>query len=141
MSSTFVTMVLVTIRVSPALLLSPQINFISLYISQSTPLPPDPSEFALICTDDVVDVAAATARNIQVSHTPGAVDDATATVGAFLTISCLRNFSLAERNGREGKWKEGWQPARDPEGRTVGIIGMGGIGQVSLSPSQPQTNV
>ena len=80
-----------------------------------------------------VDIAAASARNISVSHTPGAVDDATATVGAFLTISCLRNFSLAERNGREGKWKSGWEPARDPEGRTVGIVGMGGIGQVSLS--------
>lgn len=79
----------------------------------------------------VVDVAAATARGIQVSHTPGAVDDATATVGAFLTISCLRNFSFAEKNGRTGKWKTGWQPARDPEGRTVGIIGMGGIGAVS----------
>jgi lactate dehydrogenase-like 2-hydroxyacid dehydrogenase len=84
-----------------------------------------------------VDVAAASARNIQVSHTPGAVDDATATVGAFLTISCLRNFSLAERNGREGKWKSGWEPARDPEGRTVGIIGMGGIGQVSLFSLRP----
>ena len=75
-----------------------------------------------------VDVAAASARGIQVSHTPAAVDDATATVGTYLAISALRQFYRAEQNVRSGKWKAGLNPARDPEGRTVGIIGMGGIG-------------
>jgi lactate dehydrogenase-like 2-hydroxyacid dehydrogenase len=56
------------------------------------------------------------------------VDDATATVGAFLAISALRQFYRAEQNVRSGKWKAGLEPASDPEGRTVGIIGMGGIG-------------
>lgn len=62
------------------------------------------------------------------SHTPQAVDDATATVGAFLAISAMRQFWRAEVNVREGKWKSGLAPARDPEGKTLGIIGMGGIG-------------
>lgn len=77
-----------------------------------------------------VDVAACTARGIQVSHTPKAVDHATATVGSFLTLSALRQFWRAETNVRAGKWKAGLQPARDPENRVLGIIGMGGIGSV-----------
>jgi lactate dehydrogenase-like 2-hydroxyacid dehydrogenase len=79
-----------------------------------------------------VDVAACTARGIEVSHTPAAVDHATATVGAFLTISALRQFYRAEVNVRNGKWKQGLQPATDPEGKVVGIIGMGGIGSVRI---------
>ncbi|WWD15627.1 hypothetical protein CI109_100049 [Kwoniella shandongensis] len=77
---------------------------------------------------DQIDVAAATARGIEVSHTPQAVDAATATVGAFLAISAIRQFYRAEVNVRNGKWKAGLKPARDPEEKTVGIIGMGGIG-------------
>ncbi|WWC65255.1 uncharacterized protein I303_107872 [Kwoniella dejecticola CBS 10117] len=78
---------------------------------------------------DQIDIAAATAKNIQVSHTPGAVDAATATVGAFLAISAMRQFARAEQNVRNGKWKTGLSPARDPEEKTLGIIGMGGIGK------------
>ena len=33
-------------------------------------------------------------------------------------------------NARSGKWKAGLSPAHDPEGKTIGIIGMGGIGSV-----------
>ncbi|ORY31252.1 D-isomer specific 2-hydroxyacid dehydrogenase [Naematelia encephala] len=77
---------------------------------------------------DQIDVEACTKRGIQVSHTPQAVDDATATVGAYLTISALRQFHRAEVNLRNGKWKAGLSPASDPEGKVVGIIGMGGIG-------------
>ncbi|WVR08672.1 hypothetical protein IAU60_005730 [Kwoniella sp. DSM 27419] len=77
---------------------------------------------------DQIDIAAATARGIEVSHTPTAVDAATATVGAYLAISAMRQFHKAEKNVRAGKWKAGLAPARDPEERTLGIIGMGGIG-------------
>ncbi|WVF67908.1 hypothetical protein IAT40_002670 [Kwoniella sp. CBS 6097] len=77
---------------------------------------------------DQIDVHAATARGIEVSHTPGAVDAATSTVGAYLAISAMRQFYLGEKNVRAGKWKSGLAPARDPEEKTLGIIGMGGIG-------------
>jgi len=33
-------------------------------------------------------------------------------------------------NARSGQWKAGLSPAHDPEGKTIGIIGMGGIGSV-----------
>lgn len=62
------------------------------------------------------------------THTPLAVDSATATVGAYLAISALRQFHRAEVNVRTGQWKSGLIPALDPDGKTVGIIGMGGIG-------------
>lgn len=62
-----------------------------------------------------------------------AVDHGTATVGAYLTIGALRQFYRAEVNVRNGKWKNGLVPARDPQGKVLGIIGMGGIGSVSFS--------
>jgi glyoxylate reductase len=64
-----------------------------------------------------------------------AVDHGTATVGAYLTISALRQFHRAEVNVRNGKWKSGLAPARDPQGKVLGIIGMGGIGSVSIAYS------
>lgn len=79
---------------------------------------------------DQVNVAACTRRGIQVSHTPGAVDDATATTAVFLIISALRQYSYGEKSARSGLWKGTKQNiGRDPEGKTVGIIGMGGIGK------------
>lgn len=51
---------------------------------------------------DQVDVHAALARNITVTHTPGAVDDATATTGMYLILSAFRLFSAAEMNARQG---------------------------------------
>ncbi|KIM63933.1 hypothetical protein SCLCIDRAFT_15408 [Scleroderma citrinum Foug A] len=79
---------------------------------------------------DQIDVQECTARGIRVSHTPGAVDDATATTALFLIISCLRHFAWGERSAREGKWKVPISSARthDLTGRTLGILGLGGIG-------------
>lgn len=68
------------------------------------------------------------AAGIQVSNTPGAVDDATATTALYLVISAVRQYSVAERNVRAGKWKSGLIPARDPSTLTLAIFGMGGIG-------------
>ncbi|KAJ1306055.1 hypothetical protein OPQ81_010768 [Rhizoctonia solani] len=77
---------------------------------------------------DQIDIAACKARGIGVSNTPGAVDDGTATTALYLLISACRQFSIAERNVREGKWKSGLAPAHDPSALTLGILGMGGIG-------------
>lgn len=79
---------------------------------------------------DKIDVTACKARGIGVSHTPGAVDDATATTALYLLISALRGFSSAERSLRAGHWKTGHaaNAARDLTGRTVAILGLGGIG-------------
>lgn len=67
---------------------------------------------------------------IIVSNTPGAVDDATATTALYLTISSLRNFSLAERSLRSLTWKSPLVAglAHDLTSRTCAILGLGGIG-------------
>ncbi|THH01203.1 hypothetical protein EW026_g1433 [Hermanssonia centrifuga] len=60
----------------------------------------------------------------------GAVDDATATTALYLMISSLRQFSKAERDVREGLWKSRLSSANafDITGRTLAILGLGGIG-------------
>lgn len=79
---------------------------------------------------DDVDIPSATSHGIKVSHTPGAVDDATATTAVWLILGAMRRFWKAEKSLREGNWKNGLPLARDPENKVLGIVGMGGIGKV-----------
>ena len=78
-----------------------------------------------------MDVYACTERGIKVSNVPAAPDDATADVNMFLIIGALRGFNTSMIALREGKWR-GYPPpplGHDPEGKTLGILGMGGIGR------------
>ncbi|KAH8087857.1 D-isomer specific 2-hydroxyacid dehydrogenase [Cristinia sonorae] len=79
---------------------------------------------------DQIDVQACKEKGIIVSNTPGAVDDATATTALYLMISAFRQYSLAERNVRTNKWKSGLHSgkAHDLTGKTLAILGLGGIG-------------
>lgn len=78
---------------------------------------------------DQIDVEACAAKNIRVSNTPGAVDEATATTALYLLLSSLRQFYLAERSLRDGKWKPAVSDrAHDVSCITLGILGLGGIG-------------
>lgn len=58
------------------------------------------------------------------------MDDATATVAIYLIISAMRQFGKAEIACRNLEWKKNLPLARDPEQKTIGIVGMGGIGTV-----------
>ncbi|KAI0079269.1 hypothetical protein K474DRAFT_1659322 [Panus rudis PR-1116 ss-1] len=80
---------------------------------------------------DQIDVAACREKGITVSNTPGAVDDATATTALYLMISAMRQYSKAERDLRTGLWKSQLKAgnAHDLTGRTLAILGLGGIGQ------------
>lgn len=78
---------------------------------------------------DQIDVPFYTAKGIQISNTPGAVDAATADTHMFLILGALRNFSFGERQLRAGKWLNDVAIANDPEGKVLGIVGMGGIGR------------
>lgn len=79
-----------------------------------------------------IDVEAAAKANVLVSNTPGAVTDATADVAMTLILMSARRASEGERLVRSGQWK-GWHPTQmlglHVTGKTVGIAGMGRIGQ------------
>lgn len=64
------------------------------------------------------------------SNTPGAVDDATATTALYLLLSAIRQYSISERSLRELKWKPSGLAVKshDLTGRTLAILGLGGIG-------------
>lgn len=80
---------------------------------------------------DQIDVAACTARNVRVSNTPTAVDDATADITIWLLIGALRNLPTSMAALRAGSWRGKSLPAlgHDPQGKVLGILGMGGIGR------------
>lgn len=80
---------------------------------------------------DNIDVNACNQRQIRVSSTPVAVDDATADVGIFVMLGALRQAHIPITALREGKWRGNAGLGHDPKGKVVGILGMGGIGRVS----------
>ncbi|MBN1856452.1 MAG: D-glycerate dehydrogenase [Dehalococcoidia bacterium] len=79
-----------------------------------------------------VDVAAATARGVMVTNTPDVVTDATADLAWALLMAVARDVVVTDRYTRSGKWKL-WRPeafmAADITGTTLGIVGLGRIGQ------------
>lgn len=79
-----------------------------------------------------IDVAAAQAAGLAVTNTPGAVTDATADIALTLMLMTCRRAGEGERMVRAGQWA-GWHPTQmlgmHMSGKTVGIIGMGRIGQ------------
>jgi len=79
-----------------------------------------------------IDAAAAKAAGLTVTNTPGAVTDATADIAMTLMLMSARRAGEGERMVRAGAW-EGWHPTQmlgmHLSGKTVGIVGMGRIGQ------------
>ena len=79
-----------------------------------------------------IDVAAAHAAGLAVTNTPGAVTDATADIALALILMTARRLGEGERVVRSGQW-QGWGPTQmlgtHVSGKTVGVIGMGRIGQ------------
>ncbi len=79
---------------------------------------------------DGVDVAAAKARGVIVTHTPDVLNDDVADLAIGLMLSAARQLPAADRYVRAGQWPQGPMPlARKMSGARVGIVGMGRIGQ------------
>ncbi len=81
---------------------------------------------------DNIDVAEATNRGIIVGNTPGVLTDTTADFAFTLMMAAARRVAEADRTVRAGKWKT-WGPmvllGQDIHGATLGILGLGRIGQ------------
>lgn len=81
---------------------------------------------------DHIDLAAARARGIIVTNTPGVLTQDTADMTMALILSVPRRLAAGERLLASGQWK-GWSPSgmlgHRIGGKRLGIIGMGRIGQ------------
>jgi glyoxylate reductase len=81
---------------------------------------------------DHIDLAAARARKILVTNTPGVFTDDTADMTLSLIIAVSRRLAEGGRVIRSGDWA-GWAPStllgHRISGKRLGIIGMGRIGQ------------
>jgi glyoxylate reductase len=88
---------------------------------------------------DNIDVAAATQRGILVTNTPGVVTESTADLTWSLLCSVARRIAEGDRYIRAGKWRD-WtlllMAGSDIYGRTLGICGMGRIGQAVARRAQ-----
>jgi lactate dehydrogenase-like 2-hydroxyacid dehydrogenase len=95
-------------------------------------------QLKLICNIGVgynnIDVAAATARGITVTNTPGAMDDAVADLAFGLMLGAARRLPQADSFVRSGQWTPenmtGFGVGMDVSRKTLGIVGFGRIGQV-----------
>jgi len=79
-----------------------------------------------------IDVAAARARGVIVTNTPGVLTDATADLAWALILGITRRIGEGERLVRRGNWK-GWtfdfMLGAEVRGKQLGIVGYGGIGR------------
>ena len=79
-----------------------------------------------------IDLAAARARGLIVTNTPDVLTDATADLTWALLLATARRVVEGDTLVRSGRWI-GWSPTQlmgaEVSGKTLGIIGMGRIGQ------------
>jgi glyoxylate reductase len=81
---------------------------------------------------DHIDVAAATARGVPVGNTPGVLDGATADQAFALLLAVGRRLVEGDRYARGPnflKYDPSYMLGREVHGATVGIVGMGRIGE------------
>ncbi len=81
---------------------------------------------------DNVDLEAASERGVVVTNTPEVLNETTADTTFMLMLAAARRLGEAERLLRSGRW-DAWGPKQltgpDVWGKTLGIIGLGRIGQ------------
>lgn len=82
---------------------------------------------------DNIDVREATGRGIVVTNTPEVLTETTADLTWTLMMATSRRLVEADRYVRQKKWDVAWGPqmllGSDIYGSTLGIVGMGRIGQ------------
>jgi lactate dehydrogenase-like 2-hydroxyacid dehydrogenase len=85
---------------------------------------------------DNIDLAACVQRGIPVGHTPGVLVEGTADMTMTLLLAAARRLLEASGDARDGRWTT-WTPTAwlgtDLNGATLGIVGMGKIGQAAAA--------
>lgn len=79
-----------------------------------------------------IDVHTATARGVVVTNTPDVLTEATADLTWALLLAAARRIPEGHRLVQDARWT-GWEPTQllgaEVSGQTLGIVGMGRIGQ------------
>jgi len=91
---------------------------------------------------DAIDADEAARRGIIVTHTPNVLNEEVATTAVLLMLMCYREALRDDAYARTGAWeaKGGAPLTRSPENQTIGILGLGRIGQAiadKLAPWSP----
>lgn len=104
------------------------VGSIGLTAAQMDTLP----KLEIICAQGVgfelIDTAAAAARNIQVTHGPGTNNSAVADHTLALMLAITRNIPYLDHRVRTGEWTRSRFTQPGMFGKKLGIIGMGNIG-------------
>ncbi|MFT3820384.1 MAG: 2-hydroxyacid dehydrogenase [Rubrivivax sp.] len=86
---------------------------------------------------DGVDVAAAKARGIKVTHTPDVLNDEVADTTIGLMLCAARQLPAADRFVRAGQWPQGPFPLQTQmSGKRLGLVGMGRIAKAIAQRAQ-----
>ncbi|KAK5641142.1 hypothetical protein RI129_009689 [Pyrocoelia pectoralis] len=80
---------------------------------------------------DNIDVEELKRRNIKISNTPGVLNAAVAEIAVLLTLAAARRLREGRIHIENNTWTPNlqWMLGRDLKGSTVGIVGLGKIGQ------------
>src|SRR5215208_2096730 len=78
---------------------------------------------------DNVDVPAATERGIVVMNAPGANSISVAELALALMLSLARQIPAADESMKRGVWEKKKLSGEELRGKTLGIVGLGRIGQ------------
>ncbi len=84
---------------------------------------------------DHIDIAAARERGVRVGHTPGVLTETTADLAFALMLAAARRIVESDAFLRQGGWQDAtrWSldmfVGKDVHGATLGVVGLGAIGQ------------
>ena len=79
---------------------------------------------------NTIDIRHARKKGVDVMNTPGANSNAVAEEVVALLLADARHVVAADRSCRDGKWEKKKFMGRELTGKTVGIVGLGHIGQL-----------
>ncbi len=79
---------------------------------------------------NTIDTKYARSKGIDVMNTPGANSNAVAEEAIAMMLAEARHIVEADISTREGKWEKKRFMGRELAGKTIGIVGLGNIGQL-----------
>jgi len=81
---------------------------------------------------NTIDIQAARKRGIDVMNTPGANSNAVAEEVVALMLADARHLIPADASCRAGKWEKSSFMGREITGKTLGVVGLGHIGRLTV---------